>query len=100
MFSIQQRQTYLARLKVDVGVTDGCFESDFWWRERVIGWDVDGEEPEAANVGAAGIAWAFEDGFPVEEVGVGGGAEVEASFAGLGGEVLQFVVETFEGRGR
>ena len=76
MLSIQQRQTYLTRLEVDVGVTYGCFEGNFWWRERVVGRDVDGEEPEAADVGAAGVAWAFEDGFPVEEVGVGGGAEV------------------------
>ena len=99
MLPIQQGQTYLARLEVDVGVADGCFEGDFGWRQWVVGWDVDGEEPEAAGVGAAGIAQAFEDGFPKEEVGVGRGPEVEASFARLGGEVLELVVEALEGRG-
>ena len=91
MLTRQQCKTYLARLKVYIGMTDRCFESDFGRREGVVGGDDNREKPEAAEVGGDRVTRAFEDGFPVEQVGVRGRAEMEDGVVGARGELRDFV---------
>ena len=91
MLRRQQREADLAGLELDVRVADGRDEFDLGWLERVFSGDGDVEEPEAAVVGRA--ADAAKDGFPVEEVVVGDGAEVQEGLVWGRGVVLDLVDE-------
>lgn len=44
---LEQIEADLARLEIDVGVADRCYEADGRWREGVGGGDRDGKEPAA-----------------------------------------------------
>src|SRR4051812_4751460 len=77
---------------MDVGMADGGDEFDLGRLERVFWRDGDVEEPKAALVGRA--ADATEDGFPVEEVVVGDGAEMQEGLIGSGSVVSDLVDDT------
>ena len=97
MLAAQQCEADLARLELDVWMADWRDESNVGRGEGVVGGYRDGEQPEPAVVGRP--ADAFEDGFPVEEVFVGGGAEVEERWVGLGAVLLDLLREALGSAG-
>ena len=86
MLGREQREADLAGLEVDIGMADGRDEGDLGRLERVFGRDGDLEEPQTAVVGRA--AHAAQHGFPVEEIVVRDGAEVEEGLVGRRGVIL------------
>lgn len=99
MFTGEQCQTDLASLKMYIGMADGCDETDLRWRERIVGWYLDGEQPKTATVGRGLVAGTFEDCFPAEEVLVAGGAKVKNSVTRVVAEITNLVRETLERAG-
>lgn len=53
-----------AAIAVDVGVIDAGGEVDLWWLERVVGWEVNREEEDAAGVRR--VAGSHDGRLPVE----------------------------------
>jgi hypothetical protein len=60
-------------LKVHIRMAAWSFESHDWWDARVALWDLDVNVPFTPFVGGTGRP--EENGFPVEEIGVGYWAE-------------------------
>lgn len=97
MLAGQQGQTDLAGLEVHVRVAYRGDEVDLRRGERVIWRDRDGQEPQTVGVGRGVVLGTLEHGFPLEEVGVGRGAQVQDGVAGLGLQRGELVREPLEG---
>lgn len=83
MLTRQQRQTDLAGLEMHVRVAYRRDELHGRWAQWVVRWNGETEEPQAAGVGAGLVAGAFQDGLPVVQVFVAGGAEMEDRVVGV-----------------
>ena len=53
---------------VDVWVVDSGAESDFWWLEWVVNWEVDVQKEETSRIWT--VVWAGNGGLPVVVVTV------------------------------
>lgn len=99
MLGRQQCETDLAGLKMYVRMTYRRDKLYFRRCKRIVLWDVEGQQPEAAGVWRGLVSGTFEDGFPAEEVFVTGGAEVKDCVVWRVAKVGDLVCEAFE-RGR
>jgi len=79
-------------IRVDVWVVDSCREGHLWWLERIVSWEVDGQEEDPSLVWA--VWWAHNSGLPVEQILSHGSSRALGRW--ISTKVLQLLVYTFQ----